>query len=187
MNEVTRILSDLAHGDPTPPRRIAAIDYDELRRLAAARLAAEPSGNTFSRRSRPRSVPPAGWDTRRRLVRHRGHFFAARPSHARILVEAARRKKAAKHGGGLNRHDTKRPAHRRAPADEDLVAARRDAHPLRGGRASEGRTRETPFRGDDHRRSPTPSASPGDGRAALGYSKAWLFQAISGEEEIEHA
>ena len=90
--------------------------YDELRRLAAARLAAEPSGHTLQPTALVHEAylrlvgTPDGdrWD-------HRGHFFAAAAeAMRRILVEAARRKKAAKHGGGLHRHDANRPAHRRA-------------------------------------------------------------------------
>jgi hypothetical protein len=47
MNEVTRILSDLARGDGHAAAQLLPLVYDELRRLAAARLTAEPSGNTL--------------------------------------------------------------------------------------------------------------------------------------------
>jgi hypothetical protein len=47
MNEVTQILSDLARGDAHAAGQLLPLVYDELRRLAAARLAAEPSGNTL--------------------------------------------------------------------------------------------------------------------------------------------
>ena len=49
MNEVTRILSDLAQGDAHAAGQLLPLVYDELRRLAAARMAAEPSGNTLNR------------------------------------------------------------------------------------------------------------------------------------------
>src|SRR6188508_2459527 len=107
MNDVTRILSDLAHGDARAAAELLPLVYDELRRLAAARLATEPSGNTLQptalvHEAYLRLIGAADgdhWD-------HRGHFFAAAAeAMRRILVDGARRKKAAKHGGGLKRHD----------------------------------------------------------------------------------
>jgi RNA polymerase sigma factor (TIGR02999 family) len=79
--------------------------YDELRRLAAARLAAEPSGNTLQPTALVHEAylrlvgTPDGdrWD-------HRGHFFAAAAeAMRRLLVENARRKKRPKHGGARRR------------------------------------------------------------------------------------
>src|SRR5262249_56413075 len=101
MNEVTRILSDIAHGDTRAAARLLPLVYDELRRLAAARLAAEPSGNTLQPTALVHEAylrlvgAPAGdrWD-------HRGHFFAAAAeAMRRMLVENARRKKRQRHGG----------------------------------------------------------------------------------------
>src|SRR5947199_2116130 len=96
----------IPQGDPHPAARLLPLVYDELRRLAAARLAAEPSGNTLQptalvHEAYLRLVGPADevrWE-------NRGHFFAASAeAMRRILVDAARRKKMSKHGGGLNRH-----------------------------------------------------------------------------------
>ena len=107
MNDVTQNQSDLARGDAHAAGQLLPLVYDELRRLAAARLAAEPSGHTLQPTALVHEAylrlvgTPDGdrWD-------HRGHFFAAAAeAMRRILVEAARRKKAAKHGGGLLRHD----------------------------------------------------------------------------------
>ena len=94
MNEVTRILSDIAHGDTQAAAQLLPLVYDELRRLAAARLAAEPSGNTLQPTALVHEAylrlvgTPAGdrWD-------HRGHFFAAAAeAMRRILIDQARRK-----------------------------------------------------------------------------------------------
>ena len=102
MNEVTQILSDLARGDARAAGQLLPLVYDELRRLAAARLAAEPAGNTLQptalvHEAYLRLVGTADgdrWD-------HRGHFFAAAAeAMRRILVENARRKKSQKRGGG---------------------------------------------------------------------------------------
>ena len=116
MNEVTRILSDLAQRRPPRRRELLPLVYDELRKLAAARMADEPPGQTLQptalvHEAYLRLVGPADaarWD-------NRGHFFAAAAeAMRRILVDAARRKRADKHGGGRRR---RRPGRRpgRAP------------------------------------------------------------------------
>src|SRR5258707_11820960 len=102
MGDVTRILADIEHGDPRATEQLLPLVYDELRKLAAVRLAQEPSGKTlqptalvheaFLRLVDVEAQPK--WDSR-------GHFFAAAAeSMRRILVESARRKKRQKRGGG---------------------------------------------------------------------------------------
>src|SRR5947209_16657687 len=124
MNEVTRILSDLAHGDPHAAAQLLPLVYDELRRLAAARLADEPSGNTLQ----PTALVHEAY---LRLVgspdgdhwTHRGHFYAAAAEAIRrILVENARRKKTEKHGGGRQRQELDADALVAPVPDVDLVA-----------------------------------------------------------------
>src|SRR5436305_10149481 len=124
MTDVTQLLNALDQGDPHAAAQLLPLVYDELRRLAAARLAAEPSGNTLQPTALVHEAylrlvgTPDGdrWD-------HRGHFFAAAAeAMRRILVEAARRKKAAKHGAGLHRHDANDLPLAAPPVDEDLVA-----------------------------------------------------------------
>ena len=107
MNDVTRILSAVAHGDPTAAEQLLPLVYDELRRLAAQRLAREKPGQTLQatalvHEAYLRLVGPQdpGWDGR-------GHFFAAAAeAMRRILVERARRKRRRKHGGGRSRPDS---------------------------------------------------------------------------------
>src|SRR5271170_1693316 len=107
MNEVTQILSDLAHGDVHAAGQLLPLVYEELRKLAAARMAEEAPGNTLNatalvheaylRLVGPADTDAARWD-------NRGHFFAAAAeAMRRILVDHARRKAAARHGGGLDR------------------------------------------------------------------------------------
>jgi RNA polymerase sigma factor (TIGR02999 family) len=107
MTEVTRVLSAIEQGDPHAAAELLPLVYDELRRLAAARLADEPSGNTLQ----PTALVHEAY---LRLVgspngdhwNHRGHFFAAAAEAIRrILVERARRKKRHKHGGHRRRVD----------------------------------------------------------------------------------
>src|SRR5579872_5899109 len=104
MNEVTQILSDLARGDVQAAGQLLPLVYEELRKLAAARLAQEAPGNTLTatalvHEAYLRLVGPADarWD-------NRGHFFAAAAeAMRRILVDAARRKRTEKHGGSYRR------------------------------------------------------------------------------------
>jgi RNA polymerase sigma factor (TIGR02999 family) len=102
MTEVTRLLDAVAAGDRQAAAELLPFVYEELRKLAAARLAAEPSGHTLQ----PTALVHEAY---LRLVGDqqfdgRGHFFAAAAeAMRRILVEAARRKKRQKHGGGRGR------------------------------------------------------------------------------------
>src|SRR5215207_3253617 len=106
MNEVTRILSAIQHGDGHAPAELLPLVYQELRRLAAQRLAQETPGQTLQATAlvheaylRLLDVEKAQhWDSR-------GHFFAAcAEAMRRILIDGARRKQAEKHGGGWQRH-----------------------------------------------------------------------------------
>jgi len=105
MNDVTRILSAIEHGDPDAAERLLPLVYDELRRLAAQRLAQEKPGQTLQ-------ATALVHEAYLRLVgtgaakdwNGRGHFFgAAAEAMRRILVENARRKRAAKRDGGGRR------------------------------------------------------------------------------------
>src|SRR3954447_7510973 len=107
MNNVTHILSAIEKCDPRAAELLLPLVYDELRRLAARRLAQEKPGQTLQatalvHEAYLRLVDAArvgSWDSR-------GHFFAAAAeAMRRILVDNARRKRAAKHGGRRNRHD----------------------------------------------------------------------------------
>jgi RNA polymerase sigma factor (TIGR02999 family) len=124
MNKVTRILSDLTHGDAHAAAQLLPVVYDELRGLAAAQLAAEPSGNTLQptalvHEAYLRLVGTAGGDQ----WEHRGHFFAAAAeAMRRILVDAARRKKREKHGGDRTRIPLEAAQPAAPDPRDDLVA-----------------------------------------------------------------
>jgi RNA polymerase sigma factor (TIGR02999 family) len=124
MNEVTCILSAIAQGDPHAANQLLPLVYDELRKLAAQKLAQEKPGQTLQ-------ATALVHEAYLRLVdgdndqpwNSRGHFYAAAAeAMRRILVESARRKARSKHGGGLARRalDEVDPA---APeASDDLLA-----------------------------------------------------------------
>jgi RNA polymerase sigma factor (TIGR02999 family) len=116
MNEVTRILSAIEQGDPHAAAQLLPVVYDELRKLAAQKLAQEKPGQTLQatalvHEAYLRLVASPGresgesepkWDSR-------GHFFAAAAeAMRRILVNHARDKQRAKRGGGWRRFDLDR-------------------------------------------------------------------------------
>src|SRR6187401_245969 len=110
MSDVTHILSQFDAGDPAAAELLLPLVYDELRKLAAARLAHEKPGQTLGATAlvheaylRLIAAPTNGndpcWDGRR-------HFFAAAAeAMRRILIENARRKQRLKHGGNRQRVD----------------------------------------------------------------------------------
>ncbi|HKI20470.1 MAG TPA: ECF-type sigma factor [Isosphaeraceae bacterium] len=107
MSDVTRILTAIDQGDPHAAEQLLPLVYDELRKLAAARLAQEKPGQTLQATAlvheayvRLVDVDKAQkWDSR-------GHFFAAAAeAMRRILVDHARERASAKRGGTLKRLD----------------------------------------------------------------------------------
>jgi RNA polymerase sigma factor (TIGR02999 family) len=122
MSEVTRILSAVEQGDAQAAEQLLPLLYDELRQLAAQKLAQEDPGQTLQATAlvheaylRLVDVDPAqNWNSRR-------HFFAAAAeAMRRILVENARRKQSVKHGGGTRRLPLEE-FHRIAEFPEDLL------------------------------------------------------------------
>ena len=141
MNEVTSLLQSAAGGDPLASEQLLPLVYDELRKLAAVRLAQEQPGQTLQPTalvheaylrlvgrsdSSPAGEPPH-WNSR-------GHFFgAAAEAMRRILVDQARRRREVKHGGDWQRVaiDVVEPVSAGRP--DDLLAldeslARLEAH-----------------------------------------------------------
>jgi RNA polymerase sigma factor (TIGR02999 family) len=124
MSQVTRILEQFDVGDPKAAEELLPLVYDELRRLAAQKLARARPGQTLQgtalvHEAYLRLVDGSGatrWDNRR-------HFFAAAAeAMRRILVEQARRKDSLKHGGGLDRCELDDVFLAAPPPDFDLLA-----------------------------------------------------------------
>jgi RNA polymerase sigma factor (TIGR02999 family) len=122
MPDVTQILSQIEHGDPSAAEQLLPLVYSELRKLAAAKLVKEKPGQTlqatalvheaYVRLVNGDKVPH--WNSR-------GHFFsAAAEAMRRILVDSARRKRTEKHGGN----------HQRLPLEESELPAFADAEKL---------------------------------------------------------
>jgi RNA polymerase sigma factor (TIGR02999 family) len=130
MSEVTRILSAIESGDPQAAEQLLPLVYDELRMLAAQRLAQEKPGQTLQatalvHEAYLRLLPSQGpsredsqphWDSR-------GHFFAAAAeAMRRILLNRARDKKRVKRGGQLHRVDLDQVEIALDTQDEQLIA-----------------------------------------------------------------
>jgi RNA polymerase sigma factor (TIGR02999 family) len=123
MSQVTRILSDIEAGDPSAAEQLLPLVYDELRKLAAQRLAQEKPGQTlqatalvheaYLRLVGTENAQP--WNSR-------GHFFAAAAeAMRRILVNRARDKGRLKRGGGRSRIDLENIADPATASDDDLL------------------------------------------------------------------
>ena len=121
MPAVTQILSRIEAGDPSAAAQLLPLLYDELKKLAAHRLAQEKSGQTLQPTALVHEAyvrlvdgePSQHWNSR-------GHFFAAAAeAMRRILVENARRKARQKHGGDFRRVELTDQA---AAPDQDLIA-----------------------------------------------------------------
>jgi RNA polymerase sigma factor (TIGR02999 family) len=121
MSDVTRILSQIEQGDPQAAEQLLPLVYEELRKLAAAKLAQENPGQTLQATALVHEAylrltsgeRETSWD-------NRGHFFAAAAeAMRRILVESARRKRSQKAGGEWQRLELSdvEPATRQPPVD----------------------------------------------------------------------
>jgi RNA polymerase sigma factor (TIGR02999 family) len=127
VSDVTRILESIEHGDPKAAEELLPLVYGELRKLAASRMAHEAPNQTLQ----PTALVHEAW---LRLVgntepkfENRAHFFAAAAeAMRRILIERARRKKAARHGGDQQRVDLE-DVEVAAPGNDDELLAVNEA------------------------------------------------------------
>ena len=124
MSDVTRILSAIEQGDAGAAEQLLPLVYDELRKLAAQKMAQEAPGQTLQATALVHEAYIRLVDTER--ARHwdsRGHFFAAAAeAMRRILINRARDRKRLKRGGQLRRIDLDRIEIALDTPDEDLLA-----------------------------------------------------------------
>ena len=122
VSEVTRILSAIQHGNAQAAKELLPLVYDELRRLAAAKLAHENPGQTLQ----PTALVHEAWlrlgGQENQAWNGRPHFFgAAAEAMRRILIDNARRKRARRHGGGQQRLDVQEIEIAADVLDDDLL------------------------------------------------------------------
>ena len=128
MSDLTRIVEAAKQGDPTAAEQLLPLVYEELRRLAAHRMASEAPGHTLQ----PTALVHEAWlrlvgDEGQAQFQNRAHFFAAAAeAMRRILIDRARRKHAVRHGGEQQRVDVQE-ADLAAPKDDGQLLAVSDA------------------------------------------------------------
>jgi RNA polymerase sigma factor (TIGR02999 family) len=182
MSDITRVLDGIRAGT-IPAAELLPLVYAELRRLAAAKLAAEKPGHTLDATALVHEayLRVGGGEP----FDHRGHFFAAAAeAMRRILVDHARRKQAEKRGGGMTRHDADELPVASPEPPEDLIALDAaldkfaDTDPQKAElvklRYFAGLTIEQAADALD--------ISPATAKRHWAYSRAWLFREISGTE-----
>ncbi|HTT55611.1 MAG TPA: ECF-type sigma factor, partial [Opitutaceae bacterium] len=112
MHDVTLMLRRMEQGDPQAADELLPLVYDELRKLAAAKMARESGGQTLQATALVHEAWLRLGGDEQPAWQNRAHFFgAAAEAMRRILVERARRRRARRHGGGLERVDVDDPAH----------------------------------------------------------------------------
>ncbi len=187
MCAVTVILNRAQQGDPQAAEELLPLVYDELRRVAAARMANGAPGNTLQ----PTALVHEAW---LRLVgkepepkfHDRTHFFAAAAEAMRhILIDRARRKQTLRHGGGQQRVDD---------ADLDIPAPAEDEELLAVNEALERLAQADPEKAELVKLRYFVGMTIGEAAAALGISeptakrrwalaRAWLFNEISSQRK----
>ena len=128
MDAITQVLQAIEQGDPHAAERLLPLVYDELRKLAAERMAQERPGQTLQATALVHEAYLRLVDVKQaQHFNGRGHFFAAAAeAMRRILIDNARRKRALRHGGGQQRVDFE-PAELASASDDDQMLAVNDA------------------------------------------------------------
>lgn len=185
MADLTQILAAVEAGDPRATAELLPVVYDELRRLAATRLASEKPGQTLQAtalvheaylRLVGRGDEPR-WENRR-------HFFAAAAeAMRRILIESARRKGRDRHGGGRRRAEMDLDALLQSGPDEELIALHEALNQFARHDPLKARLVELRFFGGLTLAEAAAclNFSPSTADRAWRYARAWLYTAMAGD------
>jgi RNA polymerase sigma factor (TIGR02999 family) len=190
MNEVTRILNAIDQGDPHAAEKLLPLVYNELRKLAAQRMAEERPGQTLQAtalvheaylRLLGTSGDESHWNSR-------GHFLAAAAeAMRRILIDSARRKRRVKHGGDRRRVDLDQDYSAGEIESDDLLALDEALAKLAA---------EAPVKAELvklryfagltlEQAAEVLQVSPATVKRHWIYARAWLYEAIAGEKPSE--
>jgi len=187
MSDVSQMLDAVRAGRAAPADLLPLV-YDELRRLAAAKLAHEPPGQTLQPTALVHEAfLRVGAD---QAFDGRGHFFAAcAEAIRRVLVDRARAKRADKRGGALHRHDAHELPLAAPQPDDDLLAldeALDRFAELEPEKAELVKLRYFVGLTIDEAADAL-GISPATAKRHWAYSKAWLFAAVSGEKKSDNS
>jgi RNA polymerase sigma factor (TIGR02999 family) len=193
MSEVTRVLDQIQQGDPSAAGQLLPLVYDELRKLAAQKLAHEKPGQTldatalvheaYLRLVKPGKDAAPGSD--RAWANSRHFFAAAAEAMRRILVENARRKGRARHGGGRRREHPDLDALAAGESDEQLLALHEALEQLAARDPVKARLVELRFFFAGltlEQAAGCLGISPSAAERGWRYARAWLYAAMSGDE-----
>ena len=123
MNDVTRILDAIGQGRAGAAEELLPLVYEELRQLAARKMAHEPAGQTLQATALVHEAYLRLLGSERAYWNSRGHFYgAAAEAMRRILIDRARRRQAERHGGGMKRVDLDSLELGVEPDDDQLLA-----------------------------------------------------------------
>jgi RNA polymerase sigma factor (TIGR02999 family) len=183
MGDVTRILADIEQGDPRAAEQLLPLVYDELRRLAAQKMAQENPGQTLQATALVHEAyvrlvdreKAQDWDSR-------GHFFAAAAeAMRRILVEQARQKGSLKHGGNARRINLDDLAPAASGSSDDLLALDDALHELEQHDATAAKlVKFRYFAGLTHQQAAEAiGISRGAADRLWALARAWLYKRIS--------
>jgi len=185
MSDVTRILSAIEQGDPSAAEQLLPLVYEELRHLAAAKLAQERPGQTLEATALVHEAYLRLVDTdKAKQWNSRGHFFAAAAeAMRRILIDRARHKATAKRGGELRRIDLDHASSVDDGREAELLALDEALIEFeRHDRQAAGLVKLRYFVGLSHQEA---AEALGIGRRAAdrlwALARAWLYQRLSEE------
>lgn len=183
MSEVTLIFQAIERGEKKSSEELIPLVYDELRRLAAIRLAAEPAGQTLQ----PTALVHEAW---MRLIgggaqtwENRAHFFAAAAeAMRRIMIERARRKSRIKHGGSQKRVDIEKIDIGGTVPDEKILLVDEALERLKREDPETAQIVILKFFGGFNNEEIVKITGKSDRtiRRQWDYAKAWLFKCIQG-------
>ena len=183
MSDLTRLLDAAAGGDPRAAADLLPLVYDELRRLAAAKLASEKPGQTLQATALVHEAYLRLLGPEPPQFSGRGHFFAAAAeAMRRILVDAARRKASLKHGGDRERVDLDEHLTRSTDDPENVLAVDEILDQLAAVDPQASELVKLRFfsglTGDEAARAL--GISPRSADSLWAYARAWMFERLGG-------
>lgn len=186
MKDITRILSQIDQGNRSDAEKLLPLVYDELRKLATAKLVNEKPGQTLQATALVHEAYIRIVDKDAGEWNSRGHFFgAAANAMRRIIVENARRKQRIRHGGEWKRSD-------QDPVD--IACALPDADVLALDEALERLQKDDPFKAQliqlrffagltNEQAADSLNVSPATAKRHWRFARAWLYREIRGGDE----